>query len=211
MFLFWFSLTLFQVQQLFHLYISPHVMWKILHRRWATLSCFKLSCHRVTSAAMTSPQASSLPQFLASICLLSTRALIPTMPLLRWQKNGDGILKTTHRDDQNNSCYTAQSIVPLMPGDHVCVKCAGGCKLVTDTYRWNTFSGILLHSESGDGRWHWQNAGRISGQLYILITLMHRSAKFQTPPNAVDSPWSCKGLWRGLSFVISRSDCHLTK
>jgi len=87
--------------------------------------------------------------------------------------NGDGILKTTHRDDKYNSCYTAQSIVPLMPGDHVCVKCAGACKLVTDPYRWNTFSGILLHSESGDGRWHWQNAGRMSGQLYILITLIN--------------------------------------
>ena len=41
-------------------------------------------------------------------------------------------------------------------------------------------------------------------------TCMHRSAKLQTPPNAVDSLWSCKGLWRGLSFVFSRSECHLT-
>jgi len=40
--------------------------------------------------------------------------------------------------------------------------------------------------------------------------LMHGSTKFQTPPNAVDLLWSCEGLWRGLSFVFSRSDCHLT-
>jgi len=39
---------------------------------------------------------------------------------------------------------------------------------------------------------------------------MHRSAKLQTPPNAVDLLWSCRGLWWGLSFVFSRSDCHLT-
>jgi len=39
---------------------------------------------------------------------------------------------------------------------------------------------------------------------------MHRSAKFQTPPNAVDLLWSCEGLWRGLSFMFSRSYCHLT-
>ena len=25
---------------------------------------------------------------------------------------------------------------------------------------------------------------------------MHRSAKFQTPPNALDLLWSCEGLWR---------------
>jgi len=43
-----------------------------------------------------------------------------------------------------------------------------------------------------------------------LASEMHRSAKFQTPPNAVDLLWSCEGLWRGLSFVFSRSDCHLT-
>ena len=39
---------------------------------------------------------------------------------------------------------------------------------------------------------------------------MHRSAKFQTPPNAVDLLWSCEGLWSGLSFVFPRSDCHHT-
>jgi len=39
---------------------------------------------------------------------------------------------------------------------------------------------------------------------------MHRSAKSQTPPNAVDLLLSCEGLWRGLSFVFSRSDCQLT-
>jgi len=39
---------------------------------------------------------------------------------------------------------------------------------------------------------------------------MHRSANFKTPPNAVDLPWSCEGLWRGLSFVCSISYCHLT-
>jgi len=39
---------------------------------------------------------------------------------------------------------------------------------------------------------------------------MHRSAKFQTPPNGVDLLWSCEGLWMGLSFVFSRSDCQLT-
>jgi len=42
------------------------------------------------------------------------------------------------------------------------------------------------------------------------IRIMDRSAKFQTPPIAVDLLWSCEGLWRGLSFVFSRSDCHLT-
>jgi len=40
--------------------------------------------------------------------------------------------------------------------------------------------------------------------------VMHRSAKFQTPPKSVYLLWSCEGLWRGLSFVFSRSDCHLT-
>ena len=43
-----------------------------------------------------------------------------------------------------------------------------------------------------------------------VINCMHRSAKSQTPPNAVDLLWSCEGLWRGLSFVFSMSDCHLT-
>ena len=43
-----------------------------------------------------------------------------------------------------------------------------------------------------------------------MLTEMHRSAKLQTPPNAVDLLWSCESLWRGLSFVFSRSDCHLT-
>ena len=40
--------------------------------------------------------------------------------------------------------------------------------------------------------------------------VMHRSAKFQTPPNAVYLLRSCEGLWRGLSFVFSRPECHLT-
>jgi len=40
--------------------------------------------------------------------------------------------------------------------------------------------------------------------------LMYRSAKFQSPPNAVYVLWSCEGLWRCLYFVISRSVCHLT-
>jgi len=39
---------------------------------------------------------------------------------------------------------------------------------------------------------------------------MHRSAKYQTPPNAVDLLWSREGLWMGLSFVFSRSDGLLT-
>ena len=39
---------------------------------------------------------------------------------------------------------------------------------------------------------------------------MHRSTNFLAPPNAVDFLWSCDGLWMGLSFVFSRSDCHLT-
>jgi len=38
--------------------------------------------------------------------------------------------------------------------------------------------------------------------------VMHRFAK--SPPNAVDLLWSCEGLWRGISFVFYRSDCHLT-
>jgi len=44
----------------------------------------------------------------------------------------------------------------------------------------------------------------------IRVRVKHRSAKFQTPANAVDFLWSFEGLWRSLSFVFSRSDCHLT-
>ena len=41
-------------------------------------------------------------------------------------------------------------------------------------------------------------------------TPMYRSAESQTPSNAADLFWSCEGLWRCLSFVFSRPDCHLT-
>ena len=44
------------------------------------------------------------------------------------------------------------------------------------------------------------------GSVYFQ---MHRSAKCQAPPNAVDFLWSCEGLWKGLSFVFSMSVCHL--
>jgi len=43
-------------------------------------------------------------------------------------------------------------------------------------------------------------------EIYVRVLVqynsMHRSAKFQTPPNAVDLLWSCEGLLRGLSFVF---------
>jgi len=32
--------------------------------------------------------------------------------------------------------------------------------------------------------------------------IMHRSAKFHTPPKAVDLIWSCEGLWMGSFFCV---------
>jgi len=46
--------------------------------------------------------------------------------------------------------------------------------------------------------------------LFVSCMLIHRSAKSQTPPKAVNLLWSCEGLWRDLSFVVYRSDCHQT-
>jgi len=45
--------------------------------------------------------------------------------------------------------------------------------------------------------------------------VMHLSAIYQAPYNAVDFLWSCEGVYHKqevcfpLSFVVSRSDCHL--
>ena len=36
----------------------------------------------------------------------------------------------------------------------------------------------------------------------VIHRSMHRSAKFQTPPNGVDLLWSCEGLWRGFFCVF---------
>jgi len=46
--------------------------------------------------------------------------------------------------------------------------------------------------------------------VFYQFQLINCSAKFKTKPNAIDLLWSCEGLWRGLSFVFSRSDCYLT-
>jgi len=47
-----------------------------------------------------------------------------------------------------------------------------------------------------------QHHDRYKWSMTVAERSMHRSAKFQTPPNAVDLLWSCEGLWRGLSFVF---------
>jgi len=72
-----------------------------------------------------------------------------------------------------------------------------------DTFSWLGGREVPLRT------WVQEVPGSIPGSGKVPGS-MHHSAKFQTPPNAVDLSWSCEGLWRGLSFVFSRSDCHLT-
>jgi len=110
------------------------------------------------------------------------------------------------------------------PRDH-------SCKVWSKSIKWFQrrccLKKLLTHGRTDartDGRWtpdiegsqkltehfvlRW--AKKVEGFDLRVYFTMHRFAIFQTPPKAVVLLWSCEGLWRGLSFVISRSDCHLT-
>jgi len=57
------------------------------------------------------------------------------------------------------------------------------------------------------------DTSKLNNVVIIAFKTMHRSTKFQAPPNAVDFLWSCNKVFLQtesmLYFVLSRSKCHL--